>query len=145
MVDHITIGWRGSGCSLGVECLPMDVGLFYLFAFPVKSTPILLPFYFSPLSLRASCTKYTIGLSLVSFYLTLLEPSNNMKLLLCGPVEQAKTIGWQLINCPWLLLTKLQNENKPQNDWITWNSMRMPFESYLTDDNFFIFSRLELN
>ena len=31
-----------------------------------------------------------LSLSLFTIYMTLLEPSINMKLLLCGPVEQAK-------------------------------------------------------
>ena len=38
--------------------------------------------------------KKVLCLSLFSIYLTLLEPSINMILLLCGPVEQAKKIIW---------------------------------------------------
>ena len=62
--------------------------LFYPPVFPgklVKSTPTLLSFLFSPLPLCASCTKLTnvLSVSLLSLYLTLLEPSFNTKLLLC--------------------------------------------------------------
>ena len=107
-------GMNGSGGSVGIECSPtgpgfasrrpfsasvsvtltLDVGLFYLSVFLVqlvKSTPILISFFFSHLLLCASCAN-VLSLSLFSIYLTLLEPSINTKLLLCGPVEQGKNL-----------------------------------------------------
>ena len=72
-----------------VKTLTLGTGLFYLYVFPLQLVNNTYPSLLLLLSSSSVSKLYKCSFS-ISIYLTLLEPSISTKLLLCGPVEQAK-------------------------------------------------------